>query len=453
MIAEPELGDSTAVVTGYAIPERPDGVETGFEGSGILPPQAMEKGTGFFLWAVVLLIVVVVSVAFDKDGTPTWSTQVSTYWTTDETVHVSLPQPWAPGSSLTVIEYHRGFWAAVHEPMAKDGGLAEPPFSVEGFHEGATSVSITGLPQGAEVFVTYVTPGVRSVQTNLADGSWGDQDGEANGVIDALIPRLAGPPHALSGEILTVSLEGEGEGGVGVWTCSGEGARLVVPVASHIIGATGKPFISDLDLSNPFGLPLSGWMRFIPDGSGWDDGAQALVSLQPFETSSWTDVLRTALGQEDNVKGTLVLGGFPNWSLSATSRNYAVDDEDRRFGIAVPGVRTLEPMTPGNLWIIPGMRHTSEVRSNLVLAGSVPQASAVTVRLMIDGDLAASADYEVPGYGLKQVNRLAEMMGVSTVDSGYLELEVTSGAVVGGLSVVDGTADDAAFVTALPIAP
>ena len=70
---------------------------------------------------------------------------------------------------------------------------------------------------------------------------------------------------------------------------------------------------------------------------------------------------------------------------------------------------------------------------------------------MVDGEVAGSADFQVPGFGLKQVNRVADALGVPTVDEGYLELEVTAGAVFAGLSVVDGSADDAAFVTARPL--
>jgi hypothetical protein len=143
----------------------------------------------------------------------------------------------------------------------------------------------------------------------MMDGSFGDLDGEANGVIESVIPRYDGLPHALSGEILTLSARGEGEGGIGVWTCTGDGARLVVPVASHIIGASGQPFISDLDLSNPFGVPASGWVRYIPEGSSWNGGTQVPITLEPFETATWGDVLQTGLDITADTKGTLVVGG------------------------------------------------------------------------------------------------------------------------------------------------
>ena len=59
----------------------------------------------------------------------------------------------------------------------------------------------------------------------------------------------------------------------------------------------------------------------------------------------------------------------------------------------------------------------------------------------------------VPGYGLKQINRVANALGAGAVSTGYVELEVTSGGVFGVLSVVDGTADDAALISARPLRP
>ena len=168
---------------------------------------------------------------------------------------------------------------------------------------------------------------------------------------------------------------------------------------------------------------------------------------------SVADVLQSALGITDNVKGTLVVGGFTTWSVQASSRNYAVDAAGRRFGIAVPGLRTIEPLTTRNLWIIPGLQQNAEMRSNLIMAGAVPQQSTVVVRVMKQGQVAGERRFTVPGYGLKQVNRVASTLGAGNVNAGYLEIEVESGAIFATLSVVDGTADDAALIVAEPVLP
>jgi len=151
------------------------------------------------------------------------------------------------------------------------------------------------------------------------------------------------------------------------------------------------------------------------------------------------------------------VGGFPSWRVAVSSRNYAeapLEGETRRFGIAIPGLSTLdEPLTSDNLWVLPGLRQAGDVRTNLIMAGAVPGPSSVTIRLIADETVVATDTRTVPGYGLLQINRVAEVLGAGTIEDGYVQLSVASGGVFAALSVVDGTADDAAFVVARPVLP
>jgi hypothetical protein len=169
LISEPEINDTTVTVSGYVVPERPGGVEAA-KRSGVLVEGMGEKGlVGLLAWEVAFIVIVFLFPIVFKDGTVTWESRVSTHWTTEDELEVDLPQPWASGSAMVVIDRHAGTWAAVHEPLTKSEGLPEAPFQLEGFHEGSESIVITGLEPGAELYATYVTPGARTTQS-LHDG-------------------------------------------------------------------------------------------------------------------------------------------------------------------------------------------------------------------------------------------------------------------------------------------
>ncbi len=348
--------------------------------------------------------------------------------------------------TILVIDSYGGDSAAWEDSADQPGMVID----MAGFDVGAAEVTITGIDPGTSLVSVYVTPGAGPSSTTLTDGGWADRDGEVNGIIISGPLRFFGPDYVLPGDQWMLAVEGSGSG-AGVWMAAGDLVRYTVPVASHIIGASGQPFISDLVISNTFGLNLDGWIRFVEDGTDWSSAAEVTFSLAPAETKSWTDVLQSAFGIQRNVKGTLQVGGFPTWTASVSSRNYTVDDEGRQFGIAIPGIATSSPMTFQDVWILPGLRQDGQFRSNLIVAGAVPQESQILVRLIEGGAEVASAQYQVPAYGLLQVNRLAPSLGIPEINDAYVEITVESGAVVATLSVVDGSADDAALIVAQPL--
>jgi len=298
-----------------------------------------------------------------------------------------------------------------------------------------------------------MVPGQTRTAKRTARSSRADQDGEENGQIVTTAPRYHGPDYVLPGEIWILSIIGDQPPGVVTLEASGTLARHVVPAVSHIIGASGVPFISDLTLANPMGFEVSGWIRFLEDGATIEGAPSADFTLMAGESKTWTDVLQSAFGISTNVKGSLVVGGYPHWLLQVSSRNYAVDDEDRRFGIALPGRPTLTAVIGPNPWIMPGLVQNDEFRSNLVMAGLAPITSTVAVRIIEDGIVKAETTREIPPYALVQINRVAQVLGAGDIEEGYIELTVEEGGVAAAISVVDGTADDAAYVTARPMFP
>ena len=431
-----EEGDSEVVISGYTVPQPITSTATVNGGT-----MAGSQPCGISCAMLVIAYLYIGTVFL------TWLTVVQT---SAPSTSVQLPSPWASGAMLLVVDVYALLIALVVFGSPSKDELPEPTFDVSGFAEGSSEITISALPVGATVRTSLITPGEPVGGSYLTDGGWSDQDGEANGTIVSPVTRWQGPPHVLSGEMLIVMLEGE-EGGMGAWTSNGTGARLVIPVVSHIVGASGVPFVSDLTLTNPFGLDESGWIRFIPEGADWAAGSETSFALEPGRSVHWDDVLSSALGIDDDVKGTLVVGGMTTWHLQATSRNVAINPEGQRFGIAVPGHPTLSPLTPGEPWIVCGLEEHDEMRSNLVLAGAVPQASEVELRAVAEGVVIGSIELSVPGYGLRQLNRVAQQLGADQVELGYLELEVTSGAVFAALSVVDGSADDAALIAPRPL--
>jgi len=374
------------------------------------------------------------------------------YSSSSAQVQVAIPPPQGGGSLWIKAVDHVSGQSSTHwrTDWSPKDDLPDPPFDVSGFTEGSTLLTVTGLTSGAKLMSMYQRPGGALSITLIEDGSWGDEDGEANGIIVTMPPRFSGPPHVLGGEIWTLAYHEGTTAGGGTWTADGLGLRSTVAVASHVIGAGGVPFISDLTLSNPFGVNADGWLRFVEEDSDWQQAPEVTFSLAPGETMSWQDVLASAFGINENVKGSILIGGMPTWSLAVSSRNYAVDDSGRRFGIAIPGQSSFSPLIPGRIYVIPGLRQDAEYRSNLIVTGTVPEPSTVELRVISGGEVLATAEEQVPAYGLLQINRVASSLGAGDIADGYIELVVRSGAVHAALSVVDGSADDAAYIVARP---
>ncbi len=445
-IVAPEPGSTTVTVTDLTIPVPPG------DKSQVSPPvkirYALAAGTvpaaklnsGWY--AVALVHFHTTDAGYRADGI--------LYQGNATQLEAALADPFDDETSaLFAIDMWNGAWTSYGEANC------EPPkaaFTVAGFEEGSTSLTISGLDPGAQLWSFHVTPGQMPISTWVTEGSWADADGEANGVLITDVLRRAGPPYVLSGDIWVLALE-SATPGCGLWPAEDPQARFTVAVASHVIGASGTPYISDLIIANPFGLETEGWIRFLAENAAWEQASEVAFSISPGDTISWTDVLQSAFGITDNVKGTIQVGGFPLWSLKVISRNYAVDDQGNQFGIAIPGLATWDPITSEEPWIIAGLRENAQFRSNFIAAGARPQPSTITLRLFVGGQVVATMERTVPGYGLLQINRIADAMGVSPVDDGYLELVVDSGGIFAALSVVDSSAGDAAYINAERLLP
>ncbi len=368
-------------------------------------------------------------------------------------LELALSSPVGQGDLLVAMDLLNGEMAVLS--VGGDRAAADPPFTVEGFEAGSSTVTLRGLEPGETCYFISVRPGHWPSYRSLTEGDWADGDAEENGVFElsSALLRSGNPLYVLAGERLLAFSVDDAVPVPVVLESSGTRARQVVPVASHIVGASGVPFVSDLTLTNPVGFRLTGWVRFVREGGTLDGAPSIPFDLEGGESIAWDDVLQTAFGITDNVKGTLVVGGVPGWFVQVSSRNYAVDGEGRRFGISIPGLQTIAPLDLEQTWILPGLVEHGAFRSNLVLAGLAPMPSQVTIRIIAGGTVRAEADREVPAYGLLQINRVAHALGAGDVAAGYVELTVHAGGVAAGLSVVDGSADDAAWIEARPMFP
>ncbi len=425
-ITPPEIGDTEVEVTDFILPEA-------FAGS----TKRANLNAGF---------VTLIYAHFD--GILTTNT---VFMLSPEEVAavVSLYSAVAAQDLLVAVDV----WSGETDSVTVGKTATDAPFTVEGFEAGSTEIVISGLEPGAKVLSVYTPPGSWPIWTTLTEGSWPDLDGEANGEFVMPPPRWRGPEYVLPGEIWVLSLEGEQSPAAVTLESTGTLTRHVVPAVSHIIGASGVPFISDLTLSNPMGFPVSGWIRFVEDGGSLETAPSVDFELGAGGSTTWTDVLQSAFGISSNVKGSLIVGGYRHWLLQVSSRNYAVDAEDRRFGIALPGTPTLAPVIGPNPWQLPGLVQNDEYRTNLLLAGASAETSTVTIRIIEDGVVKAEATRDVPPYELVQINRVALTLGAGPIEDGFIELTVESGGVAAAISVVDGSADDAAYIVARPMFP
>lgn len=433
------VGEQMVTITGITVPAVPD--DDGFPTGKLSPTESWNvdsRGAAHLQhWHQ------------EEDGT--WSNDDLTVLKDLPTHDVYLAHSIGATDMAVVVDVING---EVVVRLSLPKTLQDPPaaaFTVEGFEPGSAQIMVSGLVPGSTVITTYLSPGFNPEVFQTIDGR--DDDGEADGAITMGLPRVQGPPHVLPCDLLIVGTDQtvDGESPVAIYEADGLEVRYVVDVASHVIGATGVPFISDLALANGYGIAAEGWIRFVREGTSVDTAPEIPFTLAPGGSLSWADVLQSAFGITDNVKGTLLVGGFRTWSMMVSSRNYAVNEAGQRFGIALPGRPTFQVLSPRSVYMIPGLRDNENFRSNLIVAGAVPQDSTITVSLYVAGNIVGHDEFTVPGYGLFQVNRISQALGASTVEDGYLEIKVASGAVSAGLSVVDNTTDDAAYIVAQPV--
>jgi hypothetical protein len=135
---------------------------------------------------------------------------------------------------------------------------------------------------------------------------------------------------------------------------------VTVPLAGHVTGVGGVPFVTDVQVENPTDQQVSARLLFFRNGGG--SPLEAQLNLSPWQTASFFDVVGNRFGLV-NAIGALRLEttGSPAAALRMTSRTYARVGEGT-FGQAVSGQAGGETTEPR---FVTGLVVSPQYRTNL----------------------------------------------------------------------------------------
>ena len=166
---------------------------------------------------------------------------------------------------------------------------------------------------------------------------------------------LAAPLHSYSAPgTYTVRLSVESDGGVSTrtrdLTVTGSPGTLTatLPVAGHVLGATGSVFVTDVTIGNPTASPVSADLVFSPSGGA--SPLHAALSLGAGEIRLLKDVVASEFGVDDAFGSLRVdTEGTPPASLRLASRTY-VEEAGGTLGLGAVGL-TPGDSTTGDLYL------------------------------------------------------------------------------------------------------
>jgi len=227
----------------------------------------------------------------------------------DTEILVEVQHAIAASSVVAVFDSLAQELAVAGEPT-KTYDSPPQPFDIVLFEEGSAALRMEGLESGTTVHYLYGSPGHRPVVMVAVDGGLGDNDGIVDGRITVAPPRNRRVPFVLAGDTILAVADGDVRG-IAAASAGGRQVRYTVPVVSRVRGATGSLFVSDLEMANAYGLPVRGFMYFVPSNGGVAEALEQSFTLAPGQTVSIDDVLASVFDHEGGGSGALHLGDSP----------------------------------------------------------------------------------------------------------------------------------------------
>lgn len=244
---------------------------------------------------------------------------------------------------------------------------------------------------------------------------------------------------------------------------AGSSDLYLVPVASHVSGANGTFWVSDVAIHNFQSAPLTVQLLFIESGQGSDENVANLVS-DVLPDGSVTvpaggnvllrDVLRGFDGQTDGLLGAIIVAA--DLPFAVTSRAYSETPSGGSVGQTVPPVQDFLDNTVGNtdnataVAYVPGLASSARFRTNLgFVAGGGTSGLTVTATLRgANGTSLGTRSFTIAPSTFTHVQFPAASISATPFDAGSAEFRITAGdgAVAPYASIVDNTTASAAFV-------
>ncbi len=221
----------------------------------------------------------------------------------------------------------------------------------------------------------------------------------------------------------------------------------IVPSTARVLGGGGAFFTTDLTIVNTGSTDANIKLKFLGHDRDGSQGPEQPFTILARQTQTFRDVLGSVFQLTEDYGSIRVTSDSSTLSiLTQTSTPGA----GGTFGQSVPGSSWSEMIRFGDIRTIPGVRQSatddSGFRTNLILAsGSEFGIEIELILVTADGQPAGSLRVTLPPLGMKQLSRVAQLLGVSgNVEDARIVLHTTThgGVFTAYASAVDNKTGD-----------
>ncbi len=230
--------------------------------------------------------------------------------------------------------------------------------------------------------------------------------------------------------------------------------RLVLPGVARANGVGGSRFVSTAWLHNPSDSPLAVDLALV---AATGPAGTSHVVLAPRQTLRLDDPVSTLFGLE-SAAGFLSARADRPFLLRGVTANVA--DPKGTYGLALPALREVEALRPGETGTVPWLTHTAAAgtgfRTNVAVALLDP-GTEVHVTLVDDSGLVRGEKRLAAAGPLFWQQPVGELAADAEIPLGRVEVRVLAGSAVAYAAVVDNVTGDGLLAPArrveLPAAP
>jgi PKD repeat protein len=234
-------------------------------------------------------------------------------------------------------------------------------------------------------------------------------------------------------------------------TRAADDGHFLVAVVARTPGSSGSLWRSELSVLNPEEVEQDLVLRYYPTSGGV---FEAPVTVGPSAMYFSDDVVSDLFPEAPNGSGSLHV--FSSAGVVVSSRTYNLTNANTAtLGQNIPGLAAADMARPGEVWVLNKIKNTDDFRCNLGFSEYAGAQAQVTVALYsMAGSyqrFLGAKTYPVSAFGVKQVNRVFDDIGIAGSYEEALAYVVVSsddGAAYVYASVVDNGVGDATTVLA-----
>ena len=193
--------------------------------------------------------------------------------------------------------------------------------------------------------------------------------------------------------------------------------RLVVPATADTPGAYQTRWLSELVLHNPGNGTVEVRIYFLArNGNGSDGVVGRTVSIPAQESRKLESVLSRLFEQQPAVGGLLLAADGPLMVSSATYNPV----NGGRYGQHIVGMNLGDLVHGSEPAALIRLTSNEQFRTNVGFVNTTPTALNLEVRYFLaSGSELGSRGYQVPAYGLVQVDGALSALGVGPIDDAF----------------------------------